>query len=92
MTKQNENKSAGRAAAARRADKRAPKGAAKPTVSKALAQEHAKSPLAPTRFASLPPMAGVRLATGQAGIKYRDRTDVLMVVMAPGTTVAGVMT
>jgi glutamate N-acetyltransferase/amino-acid N-acetyltransferase len=37
-------------------------------------------------------MAGVRLATGQAGIKYKDRTDVLMVVMAPGTQVAGVFT
>ena len=37
-------------------------------------------------------MAGVRLATGQAGIKYRDRTDVLLVVMAPGTSAAGVFT
>ena len=34
----------------------------------------------------------MRLATGQAGIKYRDRTDVLMVVLAPGTQVAGVFT
>jgi glutamate N-acetyltransferase/amino-acid N-acetyltransferase len=51
-----------------------------------------KSPLAPKTFASLPPLAGVRLATGQAGIKYRDRTDVLLMVLAPGTQVAGVFT
>jgi glutamate N-acetyltransferase/amino-acid N-acetyltransferase len=51
-----------------------------------------RSPLAPKTFASLPPLAGVRLATAQAGIKYRDRTDVLLVVMAPGTQIAGVLT
>jgi glutamate N-acetyltransferase / amino-acid N-acetyltransferase len=50
------------------------------------------SPLAPKRFAQLPPLAGVRLATGQAGIKYRDRTDVLLVTLAPGTEAAGVFT
>src|SRR5215831_6468013 len=55
-------------------------------------QGHPKSPLAPRIVASLPPLAGVRLATGQAGIKYRDRNDVLMVVMAPGSQVAGVFT
>jgi glutamate N-acetyltransferase/amino-acid N-acetyltransferase len=48
--------------------------------------------LAPSKFASLPPLAGVRLATGRAGIKYRDRTDVLMMVLAPNTQVAGVFT
>jgi glutamate N-acetyltransferase/amino-acid N-acetyltransferase len=51
-----------------------------------------RSPLAPKTFASLPPLAGVRLATGHAGIKYRDRADLLLVVMAPGTQVAGVFT
>jgi glutamate N-acetyltransferase/amino-acid N-acetyltransferase len=50
------------------------------------------SPLAPTRFATLPPLAGVRLATGAAGVKYKDRTDVLLAVLAPGTQVAGVFT
>ena len=30
--------------------------------------------------------------TGRPGIKYRDRTDVLMMVLAPGTQVAGVFT
>jgi glutamate N-acetyltransferase / amino-acid N-acetyltransferase len=50
------------------------------------------SPLAPKSFAHLPPLAGVRLATGVAGIKYRDRTDVLLAMLAPGTEVAGVFT
>ena len=52
----------------------------------------ARSPLAPKSFASLPPLAGVRLATGAAGVRYKDRTDVLVAVMAPGTQVAGVFT
>jgi glutamate N-acetyltransferase/amino-acid N-acetyltransferase len=50
------------------------------------------SPLAPKIPAGLPPLAGIRLATGQAGIRYKDRTDVLVAVMAPGTQVAGVFT
>ena len=40
----------------------------------------------------MPPVAGVRLATAAAGIKYRDRTDVLLAMFAAGTTVAGVFT
>ena len=50
------------------------------------------SPLAPERLASLPPLAGVRLAAGAAGVKYRDRTDVLLALLEPGTTAAGVFT
>ena len=53
---------------------------------------HPRSPLAPKTSPSLPPLAGARFATGQAGIKYRDRTDVLLVTLAPGTQVAGVFT
>jgi glutamate N-acetyltransferase / amino-acid N-acetyltransferase len=53
---------------------------------------HAISPLAPKSFPSLPPLAGVRLATGAAGVRYKDRTDVLMAVLAPGTQAAGVFT
>jgi glutamate N-acetyltransferase/amino-acid N-acetyltransferase len=37
-------------------------------------------------------LAGVRMAAGAAGVRYRDRTDLLFVVMAPGTQVAGVLT
>src|SRR5436305_5307887 len=53
---------------------------------------HTVSPLAPKSFPKLPPLAGVRLATAAAGVRYKDRTDVLMAVMAPGTQVAGVFT
>ena len=53
---------------------------------------HPASPLAPKSFARLPPLAGVRLATGAAGVRYRDRTDLLLAVMAPDTQVAGVFT
>jgi glutamate N-acetyltransferase / amino-acid N-acetyltransferase len=40
----------------------------------------------------MPAIAGVRLATAQAGIRYRDRTDVLLAVLDKGTAVAGVFT
>ena len=50
------------------------------------------SPLAPRKFAALPPLAGIRLATGKAGIKYKDRADVLLAIFAPRTQVAGVFT
>jgi glutamate N-acetyltransferase/amino-acid N-acetyltransferase len=58
----------------------------------AKVKDHKLSPLAPSRFATLPPLAGVRLATVAAGIRYAQRTDVLLAVMAPGTQVAGVFT
>jgi glutamate N-acetyltransferase/amino-acid N-acetyltransferase len=50
------------------------------------------SPLAPEQFPDLPPVAGVRLATAAAGIRYPGRTDVLMVLLDPGTSAAGVLT
>jgi glutamate N-acetyltransferase / amino-acid N-acetyltransferase len=50
------------------------------------------SPLAPAHVPELPPIAGVTLATGAAGIKYPNRTDVLLALLAPGTTTAGVLT
>ena len=50
------------------------------------------SPLAPARFPILPPIAGVELATGEAGIRYKGRTDVMLAIFSPGTTVAGVFT
>jgi glutamate N-acetyltransferase/amino-acid N-acetyltransferase len=40
----------------------------------------------------MPPVAGVRLATAAAGIRYPGRADVLLAVLDPGTTVAGVFT
>src|SRR5512139_1636129 len=50
------------------------------------------SPLAPTFVPDLPAIDGVRLATAQAGIRYKNRTDVLLVAFEKGTTVAGVFT
>ena len=52
----------------------------------------AVSPLAPTHVPDMPVIAGVKLATAAAGIRYKDRTDVLLAVMDKGTTVAGVFT
>jgi glutamate N-acetyltransferase/amino-acid N-acetyltransferase len=80
----------GRGAAARTA-RRAGASKAKSVPKKADAG-HPVSPLAPKSFAALPPLAGVRLATAAAGVRYKDRTDVLMAVMAPGTQVGGVFT
>ena len=50
------------------------------------------SPLAPARFPDLPPIAGVRLATGRAGIKYRDRDDLMLAELAEGSALAGAFT
>jgi glutamate N-acetyltransferase/amino-acid N-acetyltransferase len=50
------------------------------------------SPLAPARFPDMPAIDGVRLATAAAGIRYAGRTDVLLTLLDPGTTVAGVLT
>ena len=50
------------------------------------------SPLAPTRFPDLPAIAGVMLATAHCGIRYKGRTDLMLAVLDPGTTVAGVFT
>ena len=52
----------------------------------------AVSPLAPTHVPEMPVIAGVKLATAAAGIRYKGRTDVLLAVMDRGTTVAGVFT
>jgi glutamate N-acetyltransferase/amino-acid N-acetyltransferase len=50
------------------------------------------SPLAPERFPDLPPIAGVTMAACAAGIRYKDRVDLLLMQMAPGTAAAGVFT
>ena len=52
----------------------------------------AVSPLAPASLPTLPPIAGVKLATGEAGIRYANRTDLLLVTLDAGTTAAGVFT
>ncbi|AWM10823.1 bifunctional glutamate N-acetyltransferase/amino-acid acetyltransferase ArgJ [Bradyrhizobium symbiodeficiens] len=50
------------------------------------------SPLAPKNVPDMPVIAGIRLATAEAGIRYKNRTDVLLAVMDKGTAVAGVFT
>jgi glutamate N-acetyltransferase/amino-acid N-acetyltransferase len=56
------------------------------------AMSTAVSPLAPKVVPDMPAIAGVRLATAAAGIRYAGRTDVLLVLFAEGTAVAGVFT
>jgi glutamate N-acetyltransferase / amino-acid N-acetyltransferase len=61
-----------------------------PTTGSSMA--HKISPLAPKTYPELPDIAGVRFATAEAGIKYKNRTDVLLAAFDEGTTVAGVFT
>ncbi len=57
-----------------------------------MSGKHPVSPLAPARFPDLPTIAGVAFATARAGVKYKDRTDVMLATLAPGTRIAGVFT
>ncbi|WP_429931231.1 bifunctional glutamate N-acetyltransferase/amino-acid acetyltransferase ArgJ [Agrobacterium vitis] len=50
------------------------------------------SPLAPKSFADMPALRGVSMATAAAGIKYKNRTDVLLMVFDQPASVAGVFT
>jgi glutamate N-acetyltransferase/amino-acid N-acetyltransferase len=51
-----------------------------------------RSPLAPEQFPVLPPLDGVTFAVAETGIRYKNRPDVLLALVAPGTSVAGVLT
>jgi len=53
---------------------------------------HPVSPLAPKSYPDLPAIEGVRFATAEAGIKYKNRTDVLLMAFDEGTVAAGVLT
>ena len=50
------------------------------------------SPLAPKSYPDMPPIRGLRMATAAAGIKYKNRTDVLLMVFDQPAAVAGVFT
>ena len=50
------------------------------------------SPLAPAHFPELPEIAGVTFAAAAAGVKYNNRVDVMLALLAPGTAMAGVFT
>ena len=57
-----------------------------------MAPEVQRSPLAPATFPELPAIGGVRFASAAAGVKYKDRDDVMLAALKPGSTVAGVFT
>jgi len=50
------------------------------------------SPLAPAEFPTLPVIEGVQFASDAAGVKYKDRKDVCLITLAPGSAVAGTFT
>lgn len=50
------------------------------------------SPLAPETVASLPPIAGVHLASGGFGLRYQQRPDVFLALCDEGSVAAGVFT
>jgi glutamate N-acetyltransferase/amino-acid N-acetyltransferase len=50
------------------------------------------SPLAPASFPALPVIDGVEFAAAAAGVRYKGRTDVMLVRLAPGTAIAGAFT
>ncbi len=54
--------------------------------------ENKISPFAPKNFPKIPAIDGVEFATGNAGIKYRERDDFLLVKFCKGTIVGGVFT
>jgi glutamate N-acetyltransferase/amino-acid N-acetyltransferase len=62
--------------------------AAKPVAKKAKVV----SPLAPAHFPALPQIRGVEFAAVEAGVRYQNRKDVMLVRLAPGTAMAGVFT
>ena len=57
-----------------------------------MSAKHAPSPLAPKTTPTLPRIAGVKLAAGRSGVRYKDRDDVMLAVLPAGATVAGVLT
>ena len=50
------------------------------------------SPFAPKQFPVLPPIAGLDMATAEAGVKYKGRTDLWVLRGQAGTQIAGVFT
>ena len=50
------------------------------------------SPLAPAAFPVLPVIKGAEFAAVEAGVRYPNRKDVMLVRLAPGTAIAGAFT
>ncbi|MFN7224195.1 MAG: bifunctional glutamate N-acetyltransferase/amino-acid acetyltransferase ArgJ [Paracoccaceae bacterium] len=58
-----------------------------------MSSAKAVSPLAPKGgFPALPAIKGVAFSAAEAGIKYKNRRDVMLIRLAPGTAIAGVFT
>lgn len=51
-----------------------------------------KSPLAPKQFPNILPVAGVEIGAAAAGLRYKERPDLMLARVAEGTVVAGVFT
>lgn len=66
--------------------------AASETVAARVKAPNPISPLAPAAFPDLPVIDGVEFAAAAAGVRYKGRTDVMLVRLAPGTAVAGAFT
>lgn len=60
--------------------------------SKGASSKKCVSPLAPGRFPDMPAVQGVRMASGRCGIRHKSRSDILLMVLAHETSVAGVFT
>ena len=51
-----------------------------------------KSPLAPIRFPKMPPISGVKMATGNCGFKLEGFDDLLLIKLEAETAIAGIFT
>ena len=51
-----------------------------------------RSPLAPSSMPELHPVAGIKLATGASGMKYKGRDDIMLMVADDKAVVAGALT
>jgi glutamate N-acetyltransferase/amino-acid N-acetyltransferase len=50
------------------------------------------SPFSPEEFPALPPVAGLRLSSGEAGVRYRNRHDVMLAELSAGSVMAATFT
>ena len=57
-----------------------------------MGQVMTKSPLAPDQPVDMAQVAGVSLAVACSGTKYRNRNDLMLAVLEPGTAIAGCFT
>ena len=77
-----------------KAEAKALKKSLKALQAPAVAVNKAKpiSPLAPASFPVMPRIAGVQFSAAEAGVRYANRKDVMLVRLTPGTAMAGVFT